>query len=128
MRGCALAKDVREITIRGQNDQVDCHPNCGILNLMRKVNDLRQEIAAVDRALVALLSVRGMLAYDLAYLKIEAGVPMRDAVQADAVVRRAVEMSHGPLDVAEIFRTITEQTLRLMEQQENNKLAVGKGE
>jgi len=92
---------------------------------VRKINDLRQEIAAVDRALVALLSVRGMLAYDLAYLKIEAGVPMRDAMQADAVVWRAVEMNRGPLDVAEIFRTITEQTVLLMEQQESHSKAAG---
>jgi len=88
---------------------------------MRNINDLRQEIAAVDRALVDLLTVRGMLAYDLAYLKIESGVPMRDAIQADSVVKRAVEMSRGPLDVTEIFRAITEQTVRLMEQQEPKK-------
>lgn len=76
-------------------------------SLPPELANLRDEIEAIDRALVELIARRVTAARDVGRAKRDRGLPILDPAREAAVVRRAVELARGheldEEDVREIF-------------------------
>jgi chorismate mutase/prephenate dehydratase len=77
------------------------------------IDELREQITAVDRALLAAVNRRLEIVRRLHDYKIEEGLPLRDADREELLVRELQETNPGPLSsngVAELFRYVLELT------------------
>ena len=83
------------------------------------LDELREEIAAIDRELVELMAQRTYVAESVAAVKDEQGLPTTDASQEEQVIQRARENAdHFDLDpdiISEIFELLID--LNKQEQQ-----------
>jgi chorismate mutase len=77
------------------------------------IDELREQITAVDRALLAGVNRRLEIVRRLHEYKIAEGLPLRDADREESLVRELQEANAGPLSsdgVAELFRYVLELT------------------
>ena len=80
------------------------------------LNDHRRRIDELDRELVRLLNRRAQMSIQLAQIKRENGLPMRDEAREEDILRHAQRYNPGPLDaqaVVAIFQRILEESRRV---------------
>ncbi len=80
------------------------------------LNDHRRRIDELDRELVRLLNRRAQMSIQLAQIKRENGLPMRDEAREEDILRHAQRYNPGPLDaqaVVAIFRHILDESRRV---------------
>lgn len=77
------------------------------------VDDVRKQIDALDRQLLAALNRRAVLGVEIGGIKREQGLAIEDAEREEAIIRQLQHHNAGPLDgeaVEKIFRTIIAET------------------
>ncbi|HEV2224296.1 MAG TPA: chorismate mutase [Candidatus Acidoferrales bacterium] len=80
------------------------------------LNDHRRRIDELDRELVRLLNRRAQMSIQLAQIKRENGLPMRDEAREEDILRHAQRYNPGPLDakaVVAIFQRILDESRRV---------------
>jgi chorismate mutase len=80
------------------------------------LNDHRRRIDELDRELVRILNRRAQMSIQLGQLKKETGLPMRDDVREESILRQVQRANPGPLDeeaLATIYRTILTESRRV---------------
>ena len=80
------------------------------------LNDHRRRIDELDRELVRLLNRRAQMSIQLAQIKRETGLPMRDEAREEDILRHAQRYNPGPLDaqaVAALFQRILDESRRV---------------
>lgn len=83
---------------------------------MKKIEDLRERIDALDRQLVTLLSERAACALDIGRLKEKAGLPIYQPVREAEVLANVRDANPGPLDneaMTRLFERIIDEARRL---------------
>lgn len=80
------------------------------------LNDHRRRIDELDRELVRLLNRRAQMSIQLAQIKRETGLPMRDEAREEDILRHAQRYNPGPLDaqaIVGIYQRILEESRRV---------------
>lgn len=81
---------------------------------MPSLEDVRQEIAALDICIIELITQRQHLAATLTHIKHQEGLPIRDEEQRRMVMERAfecaVENNIDPVSVQQIFGILVEMS------------------
>ncbi len=80
------------------------------------LNDHRRRIDELDRELVRLLNRRAQMSIQLAQIKKETGLPMRDEAREEDILRHAQRYNPGPLDaqaVVALFQHILDESRRV---------------
>ncbi|HKV28572.1 MAG TPA: chorismate mutase [Candidatus Acidoferrales bacterium] len=80
------------------------------------LNDHRRRVDELDRELVRLLNRRAQMSIQLAQIKRETGLPMRDEAREEDIFRHAQRYNPGPLDaqaVVAVFQRILDESRRV---------------
>ena len=74
-----------------------------------RVQELRDRVDEVDRALIRSLNERAAIVQELAQIKHEAGVPIFDPKREEEILQKVTEINDGPIydsSMREIFEII----------------------
>jgi len=81
-----------------------------------QIEEKRNEIDAIDEAIVDLLNRRAAISKDISLIKLSAGLPIMDRQREDDVLRRLTRANSGLIDdaaVARIYRIILDESRRI---------------
>ncbi|MEW5706389.1 MAG: chorismate mutase [Actinomycetota bacterium] len=83
------------------------------VEVMRKINELRAKIDAIDTELVGKLNERANLALAIRKLKTESNLPLYDPEREEEIFRKITAKNNGPL-YDDDLRSIYEVILHIM--------------
>src|SRR5258706_13177064 len=81
-----------------------------------QIEEKRNQIDAIDEAILDLLNRRAAIAKDISLIKLSAGLPIADLQREDEVLRRLAQANLGLIEdtaVARIYRIILDESCRI---------------
>ena len=81
-----------------------------------QIEEKRNQIDAIDEAIVNLLNRRAAIAKDISLIKLGAGLPIVDQQREEEVLRRLAQANSGLIDeraVTRIYRIILDESRRV---------------
>ncbi len=80
------------------------------------ITDIREEINAIDDALLRIFNRRAQLALEIGHIKKERGLPIYDPEREKLIFARMKEINPGPLDdgaIVRLFERVIDESRRL---------------